>query len=230
VRPGWKPAADAFREAARAARANFIPGLILQGFLVAFLAVYAGSETARAALADVAVLKREAGYAFAFVGYVFASALLPEVLRVAVFQGFRPGWENLRRFLYSAPFWGCFGMLVDLLYRVQILLFGNDSGLLTIALKVVFDQFVFSPFLGTPLLVVYFAWVDGERLRDVLAPAEFFRRVVRIQCAGWMVWIPGVALIYWMPALLQIPVAILISAFWVLVFTAVRERQAHRKA
>jgi len=35
------------------------------------------------------------------------------------------------------------------------------------------------------------------------------------------IWIPGVCLIYFMPSELQIPIAALIEAFWVLVFTVV---------
>ena len=50
-------------------------------------------------------------------------------------------------------------------------------------------------------------------------------RVFGIQCAAWIIWIPGVTLIYAMPSLLQIPIAILLTSFWILIFTTVRERQ-----
>lgn len=225
MNPAWNFAASSFREAARAARANLVPGLILQCALAIFFVLYATNAAARDALEKIAAWKANFGFGFAFVGYAFASAFLPEVLRVAVFQKFRVRWPNMRMLLYSAPFWGAFGMLVDALYRGQTLLFGAGNDLRTVLAKLIFDQFLFSPFLGTPILVAYFAWVDGGRagFSKVVAPREFVARVVRVQCAGWMVWIPGVALIYSMPELLQVPLAVAISAFWVLVLTVVRQ-------
>ena len=54
--------------------------------------------------------------------------------------------------------------------------------------------------------------------------ADFaFEKVFPVAVAGWCVWIPGVLLVYSMPPLLQIPVAVFIQVFWVLLFTTVEE-------
>lgn len=193
--------------------------------MVVFFTLYLSHEGTRDALAIIASTKKEAGLAFAFFGYIFAASFLPELLKIGFFQNLQFRKTNLRNFLTTAPYWGFFGMLVDLLYRFQILLFGSDNEFFTVFAKMVFDQFLFSPFLGTPLAVLYFAWAErGFRSSGIKAVIpDLPSRVLAIQCAGWMIWIPGVCLIYAMPELLQIPIAILITSFWVLIFTTVRQ-------
>ncbi len=222
------PFRHAISEGLRAAKKNLLPGLLVQALMALFLFLYLSHEGTRQLLVRLASAKEEAGFAFAFVGYVLAAALLPELLKIAFFQKFRLQRANLRNFLIAAPFWGVIGMIVDLLYRAQDLWFGTNADFATILPKVLVDQFLYSPFIGTPLAIFYFAWADhGFRLsgiRSVLPDLPL--RVFGIQCAAWMIWIPGVTLIYAMPSLLQIPIAILITSFWILIFTTVRERQA----
>lgn len=222
---------ESLREGWAAAKKNLLPGLLLQALMVAFFSLYVSHEGTRKFLSEVAHWKQEAGFAFAFVAYAFAGALLPELLKIGFFQDLKIRRGNVKMFLISAPFWGFFGVLVDALYRGQVWMFGNAADIPTIAAKLAVDQFLFSPFLGAPLTVLYFAWAARgfrlSRLREAIGLPTLVRRVFGIQCAAWMIWIPGVCLVYAMPELLQVPVAVLISAFWVLVFTALRERQMH---
>lgn len=202
--------------------------------MVVFFSAYVAHEGTRAFLEQVAGWKEEAGFAFALVSYVFASALLPEVLRVGFFQGGRFRRGNLLSFLTAAPLWGAMGVVVDGFYRLQAFWFGADAALQTIFWKVLVDQFVYSPFFATPVIVGYFYVRDRGFRREAWA-ALFSRRFVfehafPTQVAGWMIWIPGVMLVYAMPSLLQIPVAVLIQAFWVLIFTTIGERLRRREA
>jgi hypothetical protein len=223
------PIRHAIAEGLRAAKKNLLPGLLVQILMALFLFLYLSHEGTRSLLARLATTKQESGFAFAFVGYLLAAALLPELLKISFFQNFRPHPTNLKNFLIAAPFWGAFGVIVDLLYRAQDQWFGTDADIATILPKVLVDQFLFSPLIGAPLAILYFAWAEhGFRLtgiRSVLPDLPL--RVLGIQCAAWMIWIPGVTLIYAMPSLLQIPIAILLTSFWILIFTTVRERQ-HR--
>ncbi len=218
---------DALRLALRAARANLLPGLLLQGIMVVFLSFYLLHEGTRELLGNVASLKKESGYAFAFVCYVISAALLPEILRVFFFQKGKPTPANFWNFFTAAPVWGAMGMLVDLLYRSQALWFGPGNDWRTIVVKVAIDQLLFSPFVSNPLLVAYFSWRDAgyrpETLRRILQPRHFAERIFTVQVAGWCIWIPGVSLVYFMPSDLQIPVAVLIQCFWVLVFTLINK-------
>lgn len=223
----------ALKTAKAAAKANLLPGLLLQALMVVFLALYVKHEGTRQFLADVANLKHEAGYTFAFISYVISAALLPEILRVGFFQNGRMTRWNLWNFLTAAPAWGCIGMLVDLFYRCQAMWFGTGNDWLTILCKMLVDQFIYSPFVGTPLTIAYFAWRDmrfrPRALKQALRPSFLVERVFMVQVAGWCIWIPGVCLVYFMPSEMQVPVAVLIQCFWVLVFTLVNKSKAPEK-
>lgn len=213
---------NALRVAAQGARANLLPGLLLQALMLVFLALYLMHEGTREVLGRIADLKQEAGFAFAFFSYVLSAALLPEILRVAFFQEGKANRRNLWNFLTAAPFWGLMGVLVDILYRCQIVWFGAGQDWQTILSKVAVDQFLFSPFISNTLTVGYFTWRDeGFRrgaARGIFCRGFFLDRVFPVQVAAWCIWIPAVSLVYFMPSELQIPVASLIQAFWVLVF------------
>ncbi len=219
---------DAIKTAAGAARANLLPGVLLQALLIVFLSAYVAHEGTRAFLREVADFKEEAGYAFAFVSYVIACAVLPEVLRVAFFQGGRVTRRNIWNFATAAPIWGAMGGVVDAFYRLQQSWFGAEPTFSTILLKVLIDQFVFSPFFAQPLIVSWFFLRDRGFRRDawrqIFRPAFVWEHIFPVQVAAWMVWIPAVSLVYFMPPLLQIPVAVSIQVFWILIFTTVGER------
>jgi len=218
----------ALRLAAQAARANLLPGLLLQCLMLVFFSAYISHEGTRTFLTSVSRLKQESGYLFAFASYVLAGALLPELLRIAFFQAGRPSRRNLWLFLTAAPAWGCMGMLVDLFYRYQAIWFGTGHDLATLAAKVAVDQFVFSPFLTNPLTISWFLWRDegfrASAWRKILSWDFLTERLFPVQVLGWIVWIPGVTLVYFMPSLLQIPVAVIIQVFWVLMFTTLGQR------
>ncbi|MCK9589091.1 MAG: hypothetical protein M0Q93_06965, partial [Terrimicrobiaceae bacterium] len=134
---------------------------------------------------------------------------------------------NLWLFLTAAPLWGSIGMLVDQFYRLQSIWFGNGHDWPTLLSKVLVDQFLFSPFLSAPVVVGWFLLRDEGFRRSAWAKifcADFiFEKVFPVAVASWCVWIPGVILVYSMPPLLQVPVAVLIQVFWVLIFTTMEE-------
>ena len=218
---------QSLRLAGAAAKANLLPGLLLQCLMLVFFSLFIAHEGTRRFLGDVAHVKQEAGYAFSFISYAVAGGVFPELLRVAFFQSGKATRKNLWLLLTAAPFWGALGMLVDLLYRLQAVWFGNGHDWLTLLCKVFVDQFLFSPFLSAPLIVGWFLLRD-EGFRPaafrMLFRADFlFGKVFPVAVAGWCVWIPGVLLVYSMPPLLQIPVAVFIQVFWVLLFTTMEE-------
>jgi len=177
-----------------------------------------------------AVGRFQQSFAFGILSYVIAAAVLPEVLRVLFFQRGRVTGKNVRNFLGAAPMWGAMGLVVDLLYRLQARWFGDGSDLWTILPKVLVDQFLFSPFISVPIIVGWLEWRDaGFRagaLRQIFSLEFVGSRMFPIMVAGWCVWIPGVSLVYFMPSPLQLPVAVIIQIFWVLLITTLSERKA----
>ncbi len=221
---------SAFRQAAAAARENIRPGLMLWACMLVFLGLYLWNEPTRRVLAHVAEIKLAWGYVFAFVSYVIAAALMPELLRIFFFQRGRARWRNVTNFLGAAPMWGFLGMTVDLLYRSQAVWFGTGSDLRTILCKLAVDQLLYSPFVSAPVVVSWLYWRDrgfrGSAAREIFTTDFAFERIFPIVVAGWCVWIPGVSLVYFMPSLLQLPTAVIIQVFWVLIITTLAERKA----
>ncbi len=220
----------AIRRAASAARENLLPGLALQVLMLVFLALYFWHDGTRQFLLRVAEFKQQTGCAFAFVSYIVVAALLPELMRVVFFQRGRVTRRNLTNFLGAAPMWAAIGMSVDLLYRLQAVWFGGGNGVWTIVCKLAVDQFLYSPFISAPVIVGWLHWRDGgfrwAAAREIFRVDFVFERVFPIIVAGWCVWIPGVSLVYFMPSALQLPVAIIIQVFWVLLITTLSERKA----
>jgi hypothetical protein len=218
---------QSLRLAGAAAKANLLPGILLQCLMFVFFTLYIAHEGTRHFLEQVAHVQQEAGYAFSFCSYVIASALLPELLRIVFFQSGKATGRNLWLFLTAAPLWGAMGILVDLLYRLQTVWFGSGHDWATLLRKVFVDQFLFSPFLSIPLAVGWFLLRD-EGFRpsafQMIFRADFiFEKVFPVAVAAWCVWVPGVLLVYHMPPRLQLPVAVFIQVFWVLLFTTMEE-------
>lgn len=210
--------------AGRAAKANLLPGLTLQVCMVLFLGTYLYHEGTRLLFSDVAALKQQSGYLFAIVSYILAASILPEIFRVVFFQGGRVTGRNLTNALSSAPLWGTLGLAVDAFYRLQSILFGAGNSWDVILPKVLLDQLVFSPFFGTPFIVLYLRWRDHRfqfsSLKTCFRWSYYLDAIFPVQVAGWCIWIPAVCLVYFMPPALQIPVAVLIQCFWALIVTS----------
>ena len=213
--------------AGAAAKANLLPGLLLQCLMVIFFSLYIAHEGTKQFLGEVATMKEEAGYAFSFFSYVIAGALLPELLRIGFFQAGRATKRNFWLFLTAVPLWGTMGVLVDLLYRLQSVWFGPGNGWETIFYKVLADQLLFSPFISAPLIVGWLFLRDhgfrSSAWNQIFCVNFVFEKVFPVVVAGWCVWVPGVVLVYFMPPLLQIPIAVFIQVFWVLIITTMEE-------
>lgn len=213
----------------RAARANFIPALILQAIMLALLLGYYFYPPTTYWLDRLAVLKARWDFGYSAVSAIIAGAVIPEIMRILVFQKGRVSRANLDNLFFTVPFWCGMGVLVDIFYRTQALVFGAEANFRIVATKVFFDQFLYSPFIATPLTCWLYDWkhsgyrLTGSRryftrayVRDVMVPVVF---------ANWGVWLPVVSILYSLPSLLQIPLFGLALSLWVLLYTWISEQR-----
>lgn len=213
----------------RAARANLIPGLILQALMLALLLGYYFHPATTAWLDRLADLKLRWGFGYSALSAVIAGALIPEIMRILVFQKGRARRENSANLLFTIPFWCGMGMLVDAFYRTQAFVFGAEPTFQVVAVKVLCDQLLYSPFIATPLTCWLYdwklagfpfagahRWFTMDYSRDVMLPVVF---------ANWGVWIPVVAVLYSLPSTLQIPLFGLALSLWVMLLTWMSERR-----
>lgn len=220
----------AFQIGFRAARANLLPGLLLQALMLCFLTAYFLHDGTQAFLTQVGEVRQEMGYLFAFITCIISGAFLPEVLRIAFFQSFRPRLANVRSFLTAAPLWATLGVMVDFFYRCQNDWFGTGNSWQIVVTKVLVDQLLYSPFIATPITNSYLAFrssgLNSKTAREVFSWNFVLERMLPSQIASWCVWTPGVCVVYVMPPLLQLPTAVLITCFWVLLLTTLHERES----
>lgn len=214
----------------RAARANVVPGIIVQGVMLALLLAYFFHPPTTVLLGRLAALKERWGYGYSAMAAVIAGAVIPEVLRIGVFQRLRPQRGNLANFAFAAPFWGFMGVVVDGFYRLQASWFGTEAAISVVLLKVLVDQFVYNPLFAAPVTTAMYDWKNrGHGMRGAgvrLGIAWYSDAVVPTLFATWGVWIPVVAIVYSLPPLLQIPLFGFALSMWVMLYTWMSERRA----
>lgn len=213
----------------RAARANVVPGLIVQGLMLAVLIAYYFYPPTRDWLDELAALKARLGYGYAALNSLVAGALIPELLRIFLFQRGRLMRANFSNLLFTMPFWVMMGLAVDFFYRSQAGWFGEVPTFTVVAKKVAVDQFLYNPLFACPVTTWLYDWKSrGYRLRGTreFFTAAYYRDfIVPTLFATWGVWIPVVSILYSLPAMLQIPLFGLALSLWVMLYTWMSEQR-----
>jgi hypothetical protein len=152
----------------RAARANLLPGLILQVIMLSLLLGYYFYPPTTEFLNQLAELKARWGYGYSIVAAVIAGAVIPEIMRIVVFQKGKIIRANLGNFIFASVHWAWSGAVVDLLYRRQADWWGTEVTFKVVAIKVIIDQFVFNPFFAGPVNSWIYDWKNsGYSMRNL---------------------------------------------------------------
>jgi len=205
---------------------------MIQVTMLAIVLAYYWHEPTRNGLDVIAHWKERYGYAFSVLLSIVAGAVLPEVLKVLLFQRLRVYRKNLVELLFATVFWGVMGAVVDTLYRLQAVWFGSEPTVGVLVKKVLVDQFIYCPVFAAPMTV--WAYQLKERAFSTRGVARFFTMgfyqsdVLPTLIASWGVWIPLVSIIYSLPPSLQIPLFGLALSFWVLLVTYITSRSTPR--
>lgn len=164
---------------------------------------------------------------------------LASFLNLAVFCGFVPGlffWvvPSLRPSrpvltVVAQSLWcGLWGMAGNGLYMAQCHWFGDGTDWGTLLLKTAIDQFVWTPFVLSPLNAAFFFWLGRDfsfRRSANEWPRHFVRAVFLPNLvSNWLVWLPVLCVVYAFPPPLQVHLAGVASAFWTLLCLRVGKR------
>jgi hypothetical protein len=213
-----------------AARANAIPGFILQGAMLAILVCYYVSPPFANALNRLAHYKEEHGLMFVVIAAALAGAVIPELFVIIFFQRGRFRRENMRNLVFTIPTWAIDGILVDWMYRLNALWFGDLTTVWVVSAKILVDQLGYNPFIAAPLEVLVYEWKnDGfswASVRRALTWDHYRDKIVPTLLATWAVWAPLMAIIYSLPFALQFPLFSIALTFWVLLLTYMTNRFA----
>ena len=140
-----------------AAKANAVPAFILQGAMLAILISYYVSPACADLLNRLAHYKEQHGLVFVVGAAILAGAIVPELFVIVFFQRGRLRTQNLRNLAFTIPTWGIDGILVDLMYRLNAVWFGDVVTVPVVIAKILVDQLGYNPFIAAP--------ARGARLR-----------------------------------------------------------------
>ena len=207
-------------------RSNVVPGLIIQACALLILLGYLLVPAFHTWLSTIGTLKARYGYLYSLVSTAVFGGLIPFLVLLQTRQV--PPAQRRSQLAFYLLFWAWRGIEVDALYRLQGWMFGTSATVSVVVPKVFVDQFVYNPVWAVPSQVICFLWKDagfswvGVRRRFELE--SLGHRVVVILLSTWMVWLPAVAIVYCLPAALQLPISNLVLSFWCLLLSFISRR------
>lgn len=176
-----KPHEPPWMAGLRAAKANMLPGLAIQGVMLSLLLAYYLYPPTTRWLNHLAELKEKWGYAYSALAAVAAGAVIPEVMRIIIVQKGKILRTNFSNLLFTSPFWCMMGVIVDAFYRGQAVVFGSEASIGVVAAKAFVDQAFYSPFVASPLTCWLYDWKNsGYRMAVVphFFTLTYYREVI----------------------------------------------------
>jgi len=221
---------DTLAPIARSLRENLLPGLLLQATAASLVLAYYQVDALLPLLSALGALKERLAFSFSVPSTILFGGLLPFAFLRATGRLRREDVGREMVFLFL--FWGWRGAEVDAFYGLQAALFGSAPEPAIILRKVLFDQLVYNPLWVVPLQTLLFLWkaegFSALRVREALRRQNLFLRALPVLLSTWMLWIPGVAIIYSLPVPLQLPLCNVLTCFWCLLLTSMSQRTSPR--
>eukprot|EP00440_Ansanella_granifera_P057901 gb/GFBE01062767.1/.p1 GENE.gb/GFBE01062767.1/~~gb/GFBE01062767.1/.p1 ORF type:complete len:297 (+),score=69.22 gb/GFBE01062767.1/:1-891(+) len=188
-------------------RANRIPAAVSFLLGVVMVAIYyGGGDATRPGFEALGELRNDGGLLFSTVSTCLSAGVFPSLLQAALGILPQPRVSNAA---FNIVLWAFLGYVVDRLYFFQAWLFGDGADAATVVKKVLFDQFVWNPFLANIFLSFVFRWRDHgfslRRCREVLNPRGWALNYCSMLITCWGTWIPGTTVVYCFPTTLQMP-------------------------
>lgn len=197
-------------------RRNKVPAIILQAFAGAMLALYALVPGLRPGFDVISEFKAQTDPWFGILTTCVFGGIIPYM--VSFHRGKIPAGMAWAHLLSMILYWGFCGAVVDLLYTTQDRIFGSGTDLVTLATKTFWDQGPFTMIWGVPTCITFYGWkgsnFNWNHFRKTHPRPVWIRTYWTVLISTWIVWIPGVIIIYAMPPGLQHPLFNLVICFF----------------
>ena len=188
---------------------------------IALVIAYSHNESVTLAFDRIGAWKEDFSPWFAILSTAIFGSLIPWVVQ-ALLPSKGQG-QPFRQVPWLFLFWGIHGWQVDWLYRLQSKVFGHGTDATTIIAKTLVDQFLWSPLLAMPQVLLSYLFIENElsprRFQAALRRKGYLARAIPLIITNWVVWIPAVALIYLFPLPLQLPLQNIVLALWCLIIS-----------
>jgi len=219
---------DSFGPGIRAIREQIRPFLLIQVSILCLAAGYYLSPGFASIAESLGHLKAQGGLVASFFATMFAGMVLPELFKLISRSPDRLDGPAL---IFVGLVFGFDGIMADLFYRLQGIMFGSELSLLTVAIKVVVDQLVAAPFVFSPYFVLTAAFRDARfslaSVRESLKRVSLFQRILPLLVVNWLFWIPALCGVYAMPPNLQFVLFLFVVAAWSLIVVHVTRNLKH---
>ncbi|MFA6962274.1 MAG: hypothetical protein WC205_16085 [Opitutaceae bacterium] len=211
----------------RSARANLLPGLVLQAFALAVVLGYYFHAPTHALFTRLTELRAQMGWSFGLISTGIFGGLLP-LLYLKASPSTRSNYMWAQGGALTV-FWSYKGIEVGLWYGALAWALGEATDVQTIISKALLDQFVYCPIVAIPLTAIAYDWCRsgfdiGEVVADIRRPRWYARRVLPMLCANLGVWLPLVCIIYALPTPLQLPLQNIVLCFFTLMLAHMSAR------
>lgn len=214
----------------RAAKSLSVPAGLLFFAAATLVAGYYTVPAMHTAMDSVSAVKHALGSGFSFLSTMLLAGLTPWLFRMAL-PALRPA-RPLPELVFALVWWGVMGLVLDGFYRLLGHLFdGRGWPVAAVVLaKVAVDMGVFTPLYASPANALSHLWKDlgfsFPALRARFGRGWYRRLVLPNLIPNYIVWVPGVTLVYAMPGPLQLPMSNLLGCFWALMCLQLATRTA----
>jgi hypothetical protein len=203
--------------------------LLLEATMAAIVAIYYFWPPGTRFLASYAAWQHQGGLIAGALATGVAGGVLSEISIVYLLNQGRWTAHHLEHMLFKLGYFSIAGGMVYIFYGYQTIWFGDDNSWPVLAKKIFVDQFIYSFFWANPFTAVAMRWhalrYSNHKLWQEFTPRFITDRIIPIAITGWMFWIPGVTLIYCLPAALQVPMFIFATAIWGILMPAVAREE-----
>ena len=197
--------------------------LILWTASVALVIAYYTLPSVASALEPMARWQRESGWIAAFLNRVIFCGLIPGVFIVCV-KSIRP--KHVVAVIAVQTAWsGICGVVSDCMFSLNAYLFGTGVDFLTLCVKTVICQFVWTPFFFAPLGSIVYFWIGRDfsvrRFRKEMPSRFYYGLVLPNLLVNWVIWIPATFAINALPTPLQVQLSGLVSSLFSLMLLVI---------
>ena len=206
-----------------AVKKNRLPMAVLWVFSVVLVLAYYTLPTMSNALEPLARWQRECGWLAAFLNRVIFCGLIPGVFIVCM-KSLRP--KHVVAVIAVQTAWsGICGIVSDCMFSLNAYLFGTGVDFLTLCVKTVVCQFVWTPFFFSPLGAIIYFWIGRDfsirRFRRERPPRFYYGLVLPNLLVNWVLWVPVTFAIHAFPTPLQVQLSGLVSSLFSLLLLSI---------
>lgn len=216
-------------------RQTWIPALIVQSLISLLILSYFFVPQTHFIFDQISQTKQKGGWIASFLLMGGVVGLLSEIVLIS---STTRKWTkvNTENFIYNFIVFGVIGILTDFFYIFQAHWVGTENNAETIFIKMLVDQFLWTPFFALPLQVILGKWKNFRyQLTPLFQEMNRFdqwigRSLLPALFSCWGFWIPMCSLIYCFPTPLQFPMVVFAVSLWVILLNTVMKTSKNKKS